>query len=114
MFELGSRPCRVGILRVEPRRGAAELVLRRVELARGDGQQPLVIERNAFVELELLLQALAPETKRSAGARRDLLFEILDDVRADRPRRLGGRVGEIAEDVQIVQARKARAADRPR
>ena len=66
-----------------------------------------------FVELQLLLELVAAEPERRAGARRHVVLEVLD-VRADGLRRFGLRVGEIAEQVQIVDAREARAADRRR
>ena len=66
-----------------------------------------------FVEPDLLLELVAPEPERRAGLRRELGFEVLD-VGADRLRRFGLRVGQIAEQVQVVDARQRRAADRRR
>ena len=72
-----------------------------MQLARRDREQAIDRQRDAFVEPQLLLELVAPEPERGARLRRDLGFEILD-VGADRLRRLGLRVGEIAEQVQIV------------
>ena len=91
----------------------SERFLRRLQLARRDREQPVDRQRDAFFEPQLLLELLAAEAERRARLRRELGLEILD-VGADRLRRLGLRVGEIAEQVQVVDARKARAADRRR
>ena len=65
-------------------------------------QQPLGVERHALVQLQLLFEPLAPETERALRARRELAFEVLD-VAAERRDASVGRVGEIAEDVQIAE-----------
>ena len=54
-----------------------------------------------FFEPQLLLELVAAEPERGARLRRELGFEVLD-VGADGLRRFGLRVGEIAEQVQIV------------
>ena len=65
-------------------------------------EQAVDRQRDAFLEPQLLLELVAARGgTRRARLRRDLGFEILD-VGADRLRRLGLRVGEIAEQVQIV------------
>ena len=71
------------------------------QLARRDRQQPIGAERDAFFELQLLLELVAAEAERGARLRRELGFEVLD-VGADGLRRFGLRVGEIAEQVQVV------------
>ena len=56
---------------------------------------------DAFFELELLLELLAPQPERSAGLRADLVLEVVH-VGSDRLARLGLCVGELAEQVQVV------------
>ena len=82
-----------------------ERLLRRLQLARGDRQQPIDRQRQPFVEPELLLELVAARAGTTRAPRRQLGFEVLD-VRADRLRRFGLRVGEIAEQVQVVDARE--------
>ena len=72
-----------------------------VQLSGGDRQQTLDRQREAFVELYLLFESIAPEPESGAGPRRDVVLEIFD-VGADGLRGLGLRVGEIAQEVQIV------------
>ena len=96
-------------LRPDLERGAAvhasgerlEQLLRGVQLPGGDRQQTFDRHREAFVELYLLFESIAPEPERGAGPRRDVVLEIFD-IGADGLRRLGLRVGEIAQEVQIV------------
>src|SRR3954463_5983198 len=58
--------------------------------------------------MQLLLQPLAPEPERPSRAGRQLSLEV-GDIRADGVRRFRRGVGEIAEDVQVVQrAERAR------
>ena len=96
------------IAAVDARGDAAELLLRVPQLAHRDREQPVGAERDALVEPELLLELLPPEPERALAARREVALEIVD-VAADRGGRLGRRVGEIAEQVQIVEiAERAR------
>ena len=60
---------------------------------------------DAFVELQLLLELSRPRRNERARLRRHFGFEVLD-VRADRLRGFGLRVGQIAEQMQVVDARK--------
>ena len=57
---------------------------------------------DAVLELQLLLEPLASQTERRLGARREIGLEIVD-VRLDRRRGLGGGVGQVAEDVEVVE-----------
>src|SRR5262249_38557661 len=76
--------------------------------ARGDREQAIDRKRQPLLETQLLLELVAAEAKRRARLRRDVGLEILD-VAADRLRGLGLRVGEIAEQVQVVDvAERAR------
>jgi len=76
-----------------------------MQLALRDRQQPVGAERNALFELQLPLERLAPEPKRRLRARREVVFEVLE-VAPDRLRRLGGGVGQVSQDVQVVERRK--------
>jgi hypothetical protein len=73
-----------------------------VQLALRDRQQAVGAERDAFVELQLLLQPLAPEPEGAARAGREVLFEIREVAR-DRARRLGRGVIEIHQHEGIVE-----------
>ena len=72
---------------IQARRGAAEFLLGRVELPHGNGEQAVGIERQPLFELKLLAEAIGAKTERSAGAGRQVVFEVRD-VRADGGRRL--------------------------
>ena len=61
---LGLAPGGDRIAAVHARRDAAELLLRLVQLADGDREQPVGVERDALVELELLLEPVATEPER--------------------------------------------------
>ena len=89
----------------EPRRDAAELLLRRPQLAPGNRQQLVHAERQPFLELQLPLELLAAQAERGAGARREVGLEVAD-VALQRVGRLGRRVGQVAEQVQVVHARE--------
>ena len=82
MIVLRLRPGGERIAAVQPRRDAAEFLLRLLQLAHRDRQQPIGAERHALVEPELLLEPLAAETERALAARREVVLEILE-VRAD-------------------------------
>ena len=83
----------------------AERLLRRLQLARRDREQPVHGHRQPLFELQLPFEPVASQPERGARARRDLRLEVLQ-VGANRLRGLGLRVGEIAEQVQVVHARE--------
>ena len=83
------------------------------ELARRDREQAIDRQRDAFFEPQLLLEAIAPEPERALGLRADVVLEIVD-VGADRLHRFAARIGEIAEQVHVVDVRETRAAGRRR
>ena len=105
MVGLRARPGLERIAAVDPPRDALKGLLRFRELTRGDRQQPVERHRNAFIEPQLLLQLVAAQPERCPRLRRDLGLEVLE-IRTDRVRRLGLRVGEIRQQVQIVQIGK--------
>ena len=70
-------------------------------------------ERDAFVELQLLFELLPSEPERGLRARREIGLQVVD-VRLDGGRGLGGRVREVAEDVQVVERRERARAGRVR
>jgi hypothetical protein len=57
---LGLLPRGERIAAVDARGGAAEFLLRRAQLAGGDVEQAVGADRDPFVELQLLLEPLAP------------------------------------------------------
>ena len=61
--------------------------------------------RDALVELELLLEFLPAEPEGSLAARRQVLFEVLDQA-ADRGGGFGGSIRQIAQEVQVAQVAK--------
>jgi hypothetical protein len=81
----------------------AEGFLRRCEFAFGDGQQPFDRDGDPFLEAQFLLELVAAKPEGRARLGRHFLLEVLD-VGADRVRRFLLCVGEIAEQVQIVDA----------
>ena len=93
---------------------ALERLLRRLQLARRDREQPIDRQRDALRRAAPSARTCrGPSRNERARLRRELGLEVLD-VGADRLRRFGLRVGEIAEQVQVVDARRRRAADRRR
>ena len=68
-----------------------------------DGQQPVDGHRQTFIQLDLALEAVEPHAKRGPSFRRDLVLEVLD-VRRDGLRGFGLSIGEVAEQVHIVEA----------
>ena len=76
--------------------------MRFVQLALGDGEQPIDRERNPLVQPQLLFELLAAETKRRLGFRPNVGLEVLD-VLPDRLDRFGRRIGEIGQQVQVVE-----------
>ena len=83
----------------------AEFFLRRGELTRRDGEQAVDRQRDAFFEPQLLLEAIAAETEGALRLRPNLVLEI-GDVGADRLHRFGARIGEVAEQVHVVDVRE--------
>ena len=66
-----------------------------------DRQQAIDVDGDALVELKLLLEALAAEPEGTTRARRQLLE--MRDRGGNRLGRFGRGVGEVAEDVQVVE-----------
>jgi len=95
-------PRRDGIPAVQPRGHAAECLLRLLQLAGGDGEKPVGAERDAFVQLQLLLELLAAEAEGAFAARGEIALQIVD-VACDRARRFGRGVSEIPEQMQVAQ-----------
>ena len=83
MFGLRPGPRLERIAAVQTAGERPERFLRGLQLAHPDRQQPIDGNREAFFELQLLLEFLAAESKRGARPRRDIGFQVLD-VRADR------------------------------
>src|SRR5439155_2223955 len=88
---------------VHPPGERLERLLRRLELARRDREQAVDWHRKTFVELQLLLELVASEPKRCTRTRSDLRFQVFQ-VRTDGLGGFGLRVGEIAEQMQVVDA----------
>ncbi len=84
---------------------AAEALLRGAELAHGDVEQPVAARREPFLEAQLGLEPLAAEPERPARARRHLGFEVRD-VPLERVGRVGGRVGQVREQPEVVEVRQ--------
>ena len=105
MVALGLLPGGVGILAVDLRRDAAELLLGRGQLAHRDGEQAVGVEGQPFVQPQLLLEPVASEPEVALAARGEVLLEILG-VGADRGGRFHRRVGEVAKDVHVIEPRK--------
>ena len=101
MLGLHARPHRQRIAAVHPARERAEGLLGRLQLARRDRQQPIDRHRQPFLEPQLLLEVVAAQAKRRTGPGRDLGFEVLH-VRRDGVRRLGLGIGQVAEQMEIV------------
>jgi hypothetical protein len=59
-----------------------------LQLTVGDREQAFGAERDAFVEAELLLEAIAPEPERTLAARGELAIELINEA-ADCGARLG-------------------------
>jgi hypothetical protein len=77
-----------------------------VQLAQADREQPVGAQGNAFVEFELLLEALATEPERRPWpAAQRFGFEVADVGRHE-GRRFGSGVGQVSEDVEIVERRE--------
>src|SRR5439155_8282779 len=95
VLRFGPGPCLQRVTAVEAPGERLERFLGGLELACGDGEQPVDRQRDPFVELQLLLEFLAAYPERSTRAWSNLGFERLD-IRGDRLRRFGLRVGEIA------------------
>jgi hypothetical protein len=76
-----------------------------VQLAQRDREQPIGREGDALFELQLRSNLLAAEPERRLGPRRQVGLQIVD-VGGDGRHGLGGRVGEVAQDVQVVERRE--------
>ena len=70
-----------------------------------DCQQPVGVERDALVEPQLAVRTAAAEPEGAAGPGRQVRFQIFD-VALDGLRRLGGRVGQVAQQVEVVEGGK--------
>src|SRR5688572_17336333 len=93
------------IAAVELARERSEFLLRRLELPLRDGEETVGVHRDTFVECELPLEEIAPEAERGARFGRRVFLEKLDVAR-NRVCRFGGRIGQIAEQVHVVERRK--------
>src|SRR5688572_7389663 len=91
-----------GIPAVEAPGDAPELLLNSRKLAQRDRQKPFVTERHAVFELQLLFETFLAQPERELRARRQVVFEVVD-VALDRSGRLGGRVGEVAENMEVIE-----------
>src|SRR6187401_1998394 len=105
MLVLRPAPRLDGVGAVELARELPELVLRRLELAQRDIEQAVGVDRDALVERQLALELLLAKAERRSGLWRHLFFEILDVAR-DGVRGLGRGIGEVAEQVHVVEGRK--------
>ena len=105
MLALGLGPRFRRIAAVQLRRGAPERVLRRRQLALGDRQQALGTEIQTFFQSQLLLEALAAQPERRTRFRRQVGLEGVD-VRTNGVAGFDRGVGQIAEQVQIVDITK--------
>src|SRR6185503_20897734 len=76
------------IAAIEPAGDAAEFLLNESELAKRDGQEPLVTERDPVFELQFLLEPVLTQTERRLRPRREVGLEVVD-VTLDRAGRLG-------------------------
>ena len=96
MLRFRVSPCLDGIAAVEPSRDTLELVLGGLELAHGNRQQFVGVERHPFVQPQFSLEHLPAEPERSSGPRGEIVFEVLD-VAADRLRGFGRGIGKVSE-----------------
>ena len=92
VLALGLGPGFRRIAAVQLRRGAPERVLRRGQLALGDGQEAIGADTETFLEFQLLLEALAAQAERGAGFRGQVGLHRLD-VRPDGVGRFDRGVG---------------------
>ena len=93
------------IAAVEPPGNGAELFLGGVQFALGNREQTLDRKRDALVEAQLLFETLRAEPEGGLRLRADLGLEVVD-VLADGLHRLLRRVGQVRQQVQIVEAAK--------
>ena len=102
MALLGLLPRLLGVAAIELGGRDAKLLAGVVQLAFGNGQQPIDGQAaEAFLQPQLLLELVAPEPEGRASLGRLFGFQVVD-VPANRGGRLGGRIGEIAEQVEVV------------
>ena len=76
MVRLRARPGGERIAAVQARRDAAELLLRRVQLALGDREQAIGVERDPFLERSFCSKRRAPRRNDAARARRQVVLEV--------------------------------------
>ena len=108
MIRLEAAPRVDRIRAVHSARNASELLLGLTELAQRDGQQAVGSEGDPLVQLQFLLELLAPEPERSAGLGGLLPFQVVD-VALNRRCGFRGGIGQITEQVEIIDG-----AERPR
>ena len=101
MLGLRARPRLEGIAAVHASCERLERLLRGLQLARRDRQQAIDRHRQPFLQPELLLELVLAQPERGARFRRQLGFEVLH-VRPDGLRRFGLCIGEVAEQMQVV------------
>ena len=75
------------------------------ELPQRDREKAIGADIDAVFELELLLEAFAPQAERRLRARRQVGLEVIE-IRLDGRCGFGRRVGEIAKNVKVVETRK--------
>ena len=90
---------------IQSTRDLPEFLLNGRELPQRDREEAIGADLDAVFEFELPLEPLAPQTERGLRPRREVGLEIVE-IRLDRRRGFGRRVGEIAENVEVVETRK--------
>src|SRR5437762_6764964 len=96
------RGLEVATTAVQTARDGTEFLLHLVQLAKRNRQKAIRAERNAFFELQLLFELVAPETERGFRPRREIGFQVID-ISLDGGRSFSGCIRKVAEDVQIVE-----------
>jgi hypothetical protein len=102
VFFLGGAPGGHRISAVQPPRHQPEFLLDVVEFPQRNRQQALGAQRDAFFELELLLEVIAPQPERRFRALRQIVLQVVH-VAGNRVGRLSGGIRQVAKDVQIVE-----------
>ena len=105
MLFLGLPPHGRRVAAVEPTGDRTELLLNLVQLPEGNREKAVCVECHALFQLQFLFKGVPAQAERSPGPRRQVGLQIADES-SDRLRRLGGGIGKISEDVQIVEARE--------
>src|SRR5262245_7038662 len=108
MLLLGATPRIQRIAAIQSAGDDAELLLHGGELPHRNGEKSISIEGDALVQLQFLLEPLPAEPERRLRTWRQVALEIVD-IRLDRGRGFGRCVGEIAEDVEVIES-----GERPR